>query len=284
MQNVHFSPPQIAPLFGVNVSTIKRWVDKGYLKADVTAGGHRRITAAQLDKFTQSYPSIAGSSYTINRLLHLKHTASERLRADYDSYIFSNQNDKALRCLEQLLVSKYPLVDILEQIISPTLRKIGSLWQKKIIEIYDEHRMSFMIRNHLLSLNAYPHYSMARKKTRKAILACAPQEHHELPLHMISALLKQNGWEPVVLGINVPVTQIHRAVKKINPKLICISKVYSHEVRRYTQQLSRLSVVLRLPIILGGQGWLNMNYLKKNKRVKIVSDLYAFEKIIRAIN
>ena len=42
------SPVRAAALIGVSESTLKRWVDAGHIRAEKTAGGHRRIAATDL--------------------------------------------------------------------------------------------------------------------------------------------------------------------------------------------------------------------------------------------
>ncbi|MEL7167863.1 MAG: PAS domain-containing protein [Bacteroidota bacterium] len=48
-----FSPRQVAEGLGVGESTLKRWVDAGRLKAHRTAGGHRRVSLAEVLRFVR---------------------------------------------------------------------------------------------------------------------------------------------------------------------------------------------------------------------------------------
>ncbi|MBX3404124.1 MAG: helix-turn-helix domain-containing protein [Phycisphaeraceae bacterium] len=47
----HLSPKDLALLIGVSESSLKRWVDDGRLRAERTAGGHRRIAMAEAVRF-----------------------------------------------------------------------------------------------------------------------------------------------------------------------------------------------------------------------------------------
>jgi excisionase family DNA binding protein len=49
-----FSTGEAARLLGVSSKTVQNWVNMGHLHAARTPGGHRRITAAELDRALQS--------------------------------------------------------------------------------------------------------------------------------------------------------------------------------------------------------------------------------------
>ena len=47
----NFSPKEIAKALGVSQASIKRWVDRGLIEAEKTAGGHRRISVQALKTY-----------------------------------------------------------------------------------------------------------------------------------------------------------------------------------------------------------------------------------------
>ncbi len=53
-QDLGFTPPQAAKLLGVSVNTVRRMVDRGTLKAEVTDGGHRKISESEIRKWLES--------------------------------------------------------------------------------------------------------------------------------------------------------------------------------------------------------------------------------------
>ena len=46
-----FSPKEIAQALAVSEASIKRWVDKGLMKAEKTSGGHRKISLLSLQQY-----------------------------------------------------------------------------------------------------------------------------------------------------------------------------------------------------------------------------------------
>ncbi len=51
----YYSTRELAKLFRVNESTIKRWADKGELKCFKTPGGHRKYTPEHVVEFISKY-------------------------------------------------------------------------------------------------------------------------------------------------------------------------------------------------------------------------------------
>jgi excisionase family DNA binding protein len=49
----HFTPAEVATLFGVAAVTVRVWANKGWLKAELTAGGHRRFSKQELFRFAR---------------------------------------------------------------------------------------------------------------------------------------------------------------------------------------------------------------------------------------
>ncbi|MBI5331299.1 MAG: response regulator [Betaproteobacteria bacterium] len=51
VSKAYLTPNQAASLLMVSPATLRVWTEKGLLKAQVTAGGHRRFLAAELERF-----------------------------------------------------------------------------------------------------------------------------------------------------------------------------------------------------------------------------------------
>ncbi|MDD5040515.1 MAG: cobalamin-dependent protein [Patescibacteria group bacterium] len=255
MQNVHFTPPQLAPLFGVNVSTIKRWVNQGYLKAEITPGGHRRISREQLTEFIEVHPKYAKNSYVLRRLKQHSNCPNNDCWKRYYRFLLDNNSTEAAQLLDKLYLSGSPILDILSKVITPTMRYIADQWTSEKISVYEEHRMSFMMRSHILHLEQYVP-DTADDKSATALLACAPGEFHELPLELIALVLKINGWRTHILGINISIGELIKAARKIHPKFISITKTYAtNESEAYFKKLFSFAEENNICVAMGGAAW-----------------------------
>ncbi len=280
MQNVHFTPPQLARLFGVNVSTIKRWVDKGMLPAQKTTGGHRRISKVELQKFIKNYPKLSNQSYTLSRLLKNKEINDSLWPKFYD-YLKKSDTAIAQKFIEQLFLKNYPVIKILENIFTPTLIKIGNDWAQNKISIFEEHQMSFILRLQLFALEQI--IPEPNNQAPKAILACAEGDHHEIPLQMIAVLLKANGWKNYILGINISVTEIIKAAKKIQPHFIGITNTYSKvNNKKFLNDLVAYAKKHHIFLGFGGNGWKESEKKINSPLIKYFNNLTSFEKFIKA--
>lgn len=277
-----YTPPQLAKLLQVNPSTIKRWVDKGYLQATVTKGGHRRISTKNVNAFIRSYPEHARNSYRIGQWLRERDNKKTDSWKEYYAAVDSGDYTESVQYVEKYYASGYTALEICEQVIAPTLEHIGALWAEKTISVFDEHRMTFLIRRHLehlLTLTATP-----IEDNKTAILACIPGEQHELPLLMVQIILAQYGWNVAHLGINTPLTELRNAIQTLKPTLVCISKQY-----RQNNSLSYLQTVYSvLPpgskMIIGGQWKKNeIAYAQRMHKSAYVSSLSAFDTSIHAM-
>lgn len=284
MQNAHFTPPQLAPMFRVNVSTIKRWVNKGYLDAEVTAGGHRRITKKQLEKFIKKYPPYAKSSYVLRRLQKKDYCPSRNCWGKYYNYLLRNENQKAGQIIEKLFLSGTSIIELLRIVVTPTMRHISDLWTQKKITIYEEHRMSFNIRMHLIKLDQFIS-DTTKKDSPTAILACAPGEFHEMPLQLIALLFKLNSWKTYILGVNISISELIKAAKKIKPQVVVVSKTYTKkESPNFFKKLGLFMDKNDICMATGGGAWkkeVNSQFMSDRRCAKYFPALKLFSDFLQ---
>lgn len=252
MQNVHFTPPQLATLFDVNVSTIKRWVDRGLLKAKITTGGHRRIDQGQIIAFLNHYPRLVDKSYVLARLVK-QGPATDEWR-DYYEALRRRRDQAAETIIKSAFLRTRKLVDVLDRYIAPTLREIGTSWSAGRITVYDEHRMSFLIRIHLLTLRSF--VADPRPTRPLALLACAPNDYHELPLQMLDLVFRQAGWRTEILGTNTPPEEMIFAANRLKPRLLAVTKAYTQPSGGQTlRRLWTYAKKRNIQLVYGGAGW-----------------------------
>lgn len=252
MQNVHFSPPDLAPLFGVNVSTIKRWVDRGLLASEMTPGGHRRVRQDQLKDFLRRYPNYTDRSYVLRRL----HKLDQVLPAwqEYEAALFARRDQAARAILEQALWRRIPVAKIFDDFIAPTLVSVGAKWSRGEASIYDEHRISFQIRTHIQHLDDL--LPDPAPGAPVAVLACAPGDAHELPLQMVGLVLKEAGWIPESTGINTPLSAIREAIDRLHPRVVAITCTFRKPgLDTFLRALRRLTMGRKIELLYGGGGW-----------------------------
>ncbi len=279
MQIVHFTPPQLADIFEVNESTIKRWIWNGQLEADKTIGGHYRISRDQLNAFLKRYPQISKNSYIIRKYSKEKIKKIENWE-EYYKLVLINKHEEAFRLLQSVYISGNDITTIIDDYFVPVLWKIGYEYSKGDISIYEEHRMSFRINEHLSRLEQFINKKIINNK--KAILLCAKGENHMIPLQMLNLVLGKNNWDTHVLGINISYEELEKAVKEIHPNMICITKSYTEDnPAEYLKRIKKLSKTKNIVIALGGSGWNIKIKENKDKNLNWFESMHDFENFIK---
>jgi methanogenic corrinoid protein MtbC1 len=147
--------------------------------------------------------------------------------------------DRADEILEQAF-SMYTMPSIYVELIAPTLIEIGEAWHRGEIFISTEHYSSTYLRGRLLGiLNAYPH----RLDMPMIFLGCAPGERHEVGILILAVILRQQGYNVIYLGQDLPVDDLVKAAIQEHPAMICLSATIPSTallLREYQPRLAQI--------------------------------------------
>lgn len=113
----------------------------------------------------------------------------------------------------------YSPEDVILHLIGPTLVAIGDGWEEGEISIGTEHYATSYLRQRLIHwLRTGPPLYPAQP----TVLACAPGEYHEGGLMMFGALLRRRRWPLAYLGQSIPLPDLARFVKQVDPLAIVV--------------------------------------------------------------
>ncbi len=144
-------------------------------------------------------------------------------------------------------------IEFLKQRISPYLREVGLGWAEGRFEIAHEHHASEVLRDFLAS-KWRPLVEHTQEPT--CLVGALPEERHVIGLHVAAVVLATAGWDIGMLGPDVPLDELVRAVEAQAPEALAIAVASSYGVERAREGLSRL--VERLPeeveLLVGGAG------------------------------
>lgn len=234
---------QAASAFRVGVSSIKRWTDEGELEAVRTPGGHRRYSAAALRRFAD--------------LRGLPTERLPRVRIEVpppaDVTLFealASGDAMAVRHLVEPRVDGLPRrAAFFDRVVGDALREIGYRWERSRLTVDEEHRASAIIREAIDALRPPP-----RSATKRAILACPPDEEHELPLHLVRLVFEWSNWETELLGASLPWDAARHAVASTRPAIFAFSSRSGDPYRsRDFERFVRSCNDRRTCVIVGGE-------------------------------
>ena len=257
MEKPWFSPAELAPIAGVSESTLKRWVDIGHLRAEKTAGGHRKIAAADLIAFLRSrgrsVPSLEGltamagvTSARRSRTLTPGTLADLLIRGDVPA---------ARSLLAGQFQSGRELVELADELVAPAMSQIGLWWADSTVDVYQEHLATLRAWGILLDLkNLLP---VPREDAPLAIGAVPEGDPYLLPSLMAEIALAELGWRTMNIGPNTPIGSLQEAMAAHAPRMVWLSVTSRSPHPSFFEGYPRVFEAAQsqgIPVALGGQG------------------------------
>ena len=256
-----YSTKELAEMWDVSESTVKRWADAGALPCRKTVGGHRKFELDDIVEF-QSRCGLAklpahlanGRSESPCEFKHLLETAdygalAERFRQaalagqfEFVSYLFNKAQEHGMS-----------LATIGEKLIRPAMREVGELWRTGKIGVLDEHLAMVATVEALAALHA--NVEKKSEAGQLAIVGCAEGELHQLAAMMVRDLLESQDWQVIYFGSPTPLFSFAEAVDRFKPQLVCISITMADHIeraRRDYEDLRRAAERQQTTIVLGG--------------------------------
>jgi DNA-binding transcriptional MerR regulator/methylmalonyl-CoA mutase cobalamin-binding subunit len=133
-------------------------------------------------------------------------------------------------------------------VVLPYLRELGERWERGEVSVAQEHFASIVLRARLLGLAR----GWDRGIGPRALLACTPDERHELGLIVFGLLLRQHGWRITYLGADTPVDTLAAAAQQLSPVAVVLIALTPDRLRSLREPLTQLARSTRL--LLGGAG------------------------------
>lgn len=114
------------------------------------------------------------------------------------------------------------VAEVSEEIIAPALWLVGELWQRGEISVADEH-LATEITLRVLALHHEARRVQRARSDRRVMLATPSGELHVVGLRMVAGLLREAGYDVVMLGADVPAAALARAASRHDVDVICLS-------------------------------------------------------------
>ena len=145
----------------------------------------------------------------------------------------------------------------------PFLDRIGIMWLVGTINPAQEHFMSNLIRQKVISET--DRLPIPQKKTVDALLFLPEHEQHEISLLFYNFMLRDKGFSTVYLGQSVPYDALSSCIEKLQPQTMVTSwltAVDDNFMHSYFKRLNQDCVAI--PVLAGG--------IQINNRKDLVKD------------
>lgn len=158
----------------------------------------------------------------------------------------------------QLNVMRKGILATIIEVIYPFLHHVGALWTSNKTMPAQEHFVSNLIRQKIISaINALPPSDMDSKSI---VMFLTEGEDHELGLLLASFIAKDLGWKVVYLGQNVPAENIISVCKAIEPDIL-LTMFVSPLRKKNADSLFMIREHSDIPILLSG----NQEHISKEE-------------------
>jgi methanogenic corrinoid protein MtbC1 len=190
----------------------------------------------------------------------------------------------AFRSLDDALDAGLDLNALYVEVVQPSRREIGRLWQENELTVAEEH-LATAITESAMSRAFERVFVWRDQRTPRLIAACADEERHQMGLRMLCDLLELEGWETIYLGASVPIESLTELVATREPDAIALSATIAPHIPRIRAAIAaiRATNVARQPVIaVGGRAFLNDPSLAK----RVGADLTAADagQAVRALD
>lgn len=245
---------EFARRVGISPELLRAWERRyGLLQPIRTEGGFRLYTeddAQRVERMKRALSEGLSAAEAARRAQTQERSpdgvldgARERLLAAAHAY-----DEAAVQAILDEALAGFSLATVLRALILPVLREIGTEWERGTLEVGQEHFASNLVRERLLALARL----WGRGGGPLAILACAPEERHDIGLIAFGLVLRSHGWRIVFLGADTPLAALGRAVAATNPQLVVVASMDSALLQAQSTELRRLA--RSAPLVLSGAG------------------------------
>jgi excisionase family DNA binding protein len=250
------SPKQVAQAIGVSEASLKRWCDKGLVRAVRTAGGHRRLAVADVCEFlrrTGRRPLHAD----LLRLPVVRAATGDTIEAAADRFeesLAAGDEAVAQRIVFDLYLAKTSVSDLGDRLVGEAMRRLGERWSDHELEPYQERRACEICGRILSQLRAV--LPTLPESAPPAIGGTLYGDAYRLPTSLVELALREAGWRAESLGTGLPAETFAAAIGTLHPKLFWLSVSFIGSVPEFLAAYNLIyqrSQELGVPIAVGGQ-------------------------------
>ena len=230
---------EVAAELDLHYMTVYRYVRLGYLPA-YKEGGSWRVLRSDVDQLREAPPAAAGRGSSSTRW-------DERL---FQRLLAADQSG-SWKVIEAAQASGMSVLDVYTKVIVPALRQIGEGWHRGQVTIAEEHAATQLATRIVSRLSA----RISRRGVSKGtvVIGTTATDLHTLPVMIAADLIRNEGFDVLDLGSNLPADTFAEIVAK-QQRLVAvgISVTATGQAEEIAATIAALRSRVDVPIILGG--------------------------------
>ena len=240
---------------GVVEATLRAWERRyGLRRPERSEGGFRlysdddvaRVRAMQ-ERLDEGLAASEAARAALTALAGANAPPAQRLREELAAAI-AELDDVAAHSAVDRTFAALSVEGAVSGVVLPTMRTVGDGWEDDDFAVAREHFATNLVRARLLGLAR----GWDLGGGPRALLACAPDELHDLALIAFGLALRSRGWRITYLGPSTPVATLAGAARATRADLVVVSASDEGHLTAHTAAYRRLARDHRFA--LGGPG------------------------------
>ncbi len=246
----------VAEALGLSVSTIKRWVDSGTIRAVRTVGKHRLIPRSEAARMASELGLDGTRVRKIRGIAAGAVTDLDEQLCDRLCRMFADGHvEQAKALIQSAYLSGCGAVALADQLIRPAMARIGHGWMVGALDIYQEHQASNAVATALIEVIG----RVGREGNPTgplAVTATTEGDPYLLACLLGELALRELGWDVRNLGVNLPLRSLGNATEQYRPRLVFLSVNHLRDREQFVRDyLSFYATAVQMDcaVIVGGQ-------------------------------
>ena len=173
-----------------------------------------------------------------------------------------------------LLIQQWGFDRALTRVFFPVLQSIGEFWHQGRISVVGEQLVSQTIQR-LLSQQLQGRPQAPETDYPQALVACVPDDFHEIGAMSAVRFLRHGGWNVTYLGPDVSIDVVRLACRRRHAKLVlfsCVVELAPNDVKDLIDEIVR-HVLPLATVVMGGRGADVYKDWLERKEIRYIDDV-----------
>ncbi|MCP1727995.1 DNA-binding transcriptional MerR regulator/methylmalonyl-CoA mutase cobalamin-binding subunit [Natronospira proteinivora] len=252
----------VSQMTGVNPVTLRAWERRyGLIKPQRTPKGHRLYSRDDIELIHRVL-GLLDRGMSIGQVRHALENASEEPVSEDQTNNWERYRKQMLAAIHRFdesaldetyneTLALYPVNVVTRRLVVPLLQEIGRRWESGEGTVAEEHFFGAYLRN---KLGARFHHRPKHARGQRLIMACLPDQYHEIGLLLFALAASSRNFDIVLLGANLPLEELPQACEQAQADGVVLSGSSLPMEPELRASLARQVKRMTVPVFVGGKG------------------------------
>ena len=261
-----FSISQLSRFSGIKPHTIRIWEKRYNALKPIRSEGNTRyydgeqlrrllniVTLSKSDKKVSELSRLTDQK--LNKLITNLYAGKDQpgMEETFISQLVSaglNYDEEGFEKVFAHCILKYGMKAAYQKVLYPLLDRVGLMWSDRSIPPAQEHFLSNLIRQKILT--AIDYLPSPGTDLAPWILFLPEAEFHEIGLLMAHYFIRSSGCASVYLGANVPLASVRHTIRARKPANLLLFMVHNDDPEKTEAYLKELKRIFNKKIFIAG--------------------------------